>query len=313
MTLRVVSGTSNPPLAATISHCLHVEHTACDVERFPDGELRPVVGSMRGDDVYVVQPTGPPVNEHLTELLLLLDACRRAGAGRITAVVPYFGYARQDRRDRPGEAVGARVATDVVVAAGAQRLIVVDPHTAALEAMSAVPMEMLTASPALAAAVSSALPNRARPVVVAPDLGAVKLAERYAATLRAPVAVVRKTRLSGTEVQAEELVGDVEDRTAIIVDDMISTGATIAAAVQVLLSRRARPEILVAASHGLFVGDASDRLRCLSLGRLITTDSVAPQRLPQLPIEVVSIAPLLADAIDRLHHNQPLDDLCVRV
>ena len=282
----------------------------CEVVRFPDGELRPVVGSMRGDDVYVIQPTGPPVNEHLVELLLLLDACRRAGAGRITAVVPYFGYARQDRRGRPGEAVGARVAADVLAAAGAQRLIVVDPHTAALEAMSAVPMEMLTAVPILASALAASV---GMPSVVAPDLGAVKLAERYAAVLRAPVAVVRKTRLSGTEVQAEELVGDVADRTAIVVDDMISTGATIEAAVQVLLDRRARPEIVVAASHGLLVGDASDRLRSLALGRLITTDSVAPQDLPTLPIEVVSIAPLLADAIDRLHHNQPLDDLLFRV
>ena len=153
MTLCVITGTANPALGVAVSNCLHIEQTACDVVRFPDGELRPIVGPMRGGDVYVVEPTGPSVNEHLTELLLLLDACRRAGAARITAVVPYFGYvACQDRRGRAGEAVGARVAADVLAAAGAQRLIVVDPHTVTLESMSAVPTEMLTAVPILAAA-----------------------------------------------------------------------------------------------------------------------------------------------------------------
>lgn len=307
MTLRIVSGTANRSLATAVTDALHTEQTSCDIVRFPDGELRPVVGRMRGDDVYVVQPTGPPVNEHLTELLLLLDACRRAGARRITAVVPYFGYARQDRRSRPGEAVGARVAADVLAAAGAQRLVVVDPHTVALEAMCAMPVEMLTAVPALADALTTASPAQA--VVVAPDLGAVKLAERYAATLRAPVVVVRKTRLSGTEVHAEELVGDIEDRQTIIVDDMISTGATIAAAVRVLLAHGARPGIVVAATHGLLVGDASGCLQSLPLSRLVTTDTVPPPDLPVLPIELVSVAPLLADAIHRLHDNKPLDDL----
>ena len=310
MTLRVVSGTANPLLAAAVVNVLQIEQASCEMVRFPDGELRPVVGRMRGDDVYVVQPTGPPVSEHLTELLLLLDACRRAGAERITGVVPYFGYARQDRRGRPGEAVGARVVADVLAAAGAQRLIVVDPHTVALEAMCAVPVEMLTAVPVLADALASELPAHA--VVVAPDLGAVKLAERFAATLRLPVAVVRKTRLSGVDVQAEELVGDVEDRLAIIVDDMISTGATIEAAVRVLLAHGARPGIVVAATHGLLVGSAPDCLESLPLSRVVTTDTVVRHDRSAVPIDVRSVAPLLADAIHRLHHNEPLDDLLFR-
>ena len=308
--LRVVSGTANPRLAADIADCLDVEQTACDVIRFPDGELRPVVGPIRGDDVYVVQPTGPPVNENLIELLLMLDACRRAGAARITAVVPYFGYARQDRRGQQGEAVGARVAADVLAAAGAQRLVVVDPHTAALEAMTAVPIEMPSAVPTLASALAAGAAEPA--ILVAPDLGAVKLAERYAATLRLPVAVVRKTRLSGTVVQAEELVGHVEDRSAIIVDDMISTGATIEAAIRVLLAHGARPGMVVAATHGLLVGDAAHSLQSLPLSTVMTTDTVAQRDLPTLPVDVVSVAPLLADAIRRLHHNQLLKDLFFR-
>ena len=270
--------------------------TACEVERFPDGELRPVVVSVRGEDVYVVQPTGPPVNEHLVELLLVLDACRRAGADRVTAVVPYFGYARQDRRARTGEAVGARVVADALVSAGAQRLVVVDPHTAALEAMCSVPVEMLGAAPVLARALESTIAEDA--VVVAPDLGAVKLAERFAALLGRSVAVVRKTRVSGTSVRAEELVGDVRGCAAVIVDDMISTGGTIEAAARVLHSLGARDGIVVAATHGLLVGPACDRLVTVGLQRLLVTDSLPAVASPRkrrsirrrLPVPAAAVA-----------------------
>jgi len=309
MPLRVVSGTANRPLATAVTAALACDSTACEVERFPDGELRPVVANVRGADVYVVEPTGPPVNEHVLELLLLLDACRRGGAGRVTAVVPYFGYARQDRRGRAGEAVGARVVADALVSAGAQRLVVVDPHTAALEATCSMPVEMLTAVPVLVRALGSAVSEDA--VVVAPDLGAVKLAERYASLLRRPVAVVRKSRVSGETVRAEELVGDVERRPAVIVDDMISTGGTIEAAVRVLLAHGATGSIVVAATHGLLVGSARDRLAAAPIGRLLVTDSLTPVERPGLPVEVQSIAGLLADAIGRLHRNEDLADLLV--
>src|ERR1035437_2525050 len=207
MGLRIVPGPANPLLAAAVARTLRTEPAACELDRFPDGELRPVVDHLRGDDVYVIQPTGPPISDHLVELLLLLDACRRGGAGRITAVLPYFGYARQDRRSQAGEAVGARVVADALAASGAQRLVVVDPHTAALEAMCGIPVEMLTAVPALAGALAPQVPGGA--VVVAPDLGAVKRAEHYASLLPRPVAVVRKTRMTGATVRAEEIAGDV--------------------------------------------------------------------------------------------------------
>src|SRR5512135_2979712 len=154
MGLRIVPGTANPLLAGAIARALSTGLVRCELERFPDTEMRPALGRLGGDDVYVIQPTGPPVSDHLLELLLLLDACRRGGAGRITAVLPYFGYARQDRRGQDGEAVGARVVADALAAAGTDRVIVVDPHSTALEAMCGIPVEMLTAVPALAGALA---------------------------------------------------------------------------------------------------------------------------------------------------------------
>ena len=310
MAARLVAGTANPALAGAVAAALGTKVVGGAVEKFPDGELRPALDGVRGDDVYVLQPTGPPVSDHFVELLLLLDACRRSGADRVTAVVPYFGYARQDRRSRAGEAVGARVVIDALAGAGAHRLVVVDPHTAALEARSAVPGEMLTAVPVLAGAVASSLAGPA--VLVAPDLGAVKLAERFAAAARCPVAVVRKRRLSGTEVRAEELVGDVSGRAVIVVDDMISTGGTIKAAVDVLVANGALPDVTVLATHGLFVGDAADRFAASPVHRVVVTDTVPPGPRPGLPLEVTSVAPLLADAVGRLHRDQPLDDLLAR-
>lgn len=309
MALRIVSGTANRPLADAIAAAMGIALTACTVERFPDGEVRPVVGNVRGADVYLVQPTGPAVNEHVVELLLLLDACRRAGAARVTAVVPYFGYARQDRRSRSGEAVGARVIADALAAAGAHRLVVVDPHTVALEAMCAMPVEMLTSVPGLVGALT---PVAAETVVVAPDFGAVKLAQHYAKLLDAAVAVVRKTRETGTTVRAEEIVGDVRARPTVVVDDMISTGGTIEAAVRVLLAHHAEGDIAVAATHGPLTATAAERLGAIPLRRLLVTDSVRQEPILAPPRQVHSLAPLLADAIGRLHRDEPLDELLVR-
>lgn len=306
MVMRVVSGTANAALAAAVAASAGTELSPCDVERFPDGELRPHVAEMRGDDVYVVQPTGPPVHEHFVELLLLLDACRRAGADRVTAVVPYFAYARQDRRGRTGEAVGARVVADALAAMGADRLVVVDPHTVALEAMCAMPVEMLTAAPMLAAAIRPGIADSV--VVVAPDLGAVKLAQRYASLLgRRSVAVVRKVRTSGEAVEAHELVGDISGRPTVIVDDMISTGATIEAAMDLIVDRGGAEDVVVVVTHGLLVGGAMDRMATRGLRRLLVTDTVITARAS--PIEVCSLGGLLGDAIGRLHRNEPLDDL----
>ena len=302
--LRIVCGSANPGLGSAIANHLGVESDGCNLVRYPDGELRPTVDNICGADVYVIQPTAPPVNEHIVELLLLLDACRRSRAARVTAVVPYFGYARQDRRTATGQALGSAVVANAIIAAGADRLVVVDPHTPALESQCRVPVEILTAVPTLTGELASELPEGS--VVVAPDLGAVKLAERYAEILHGPVAVVRKQRESGATVSALDVAGDVRGRSALIIDDMITTGATIQAAVELLRSRGAAPDIVVAATHGLLVHDAVNRIRDLDLGRVVVTDTVAPKKAAPV-IEVCSIAPTLAMAIACMHNDKPID------
>ncbi|MGZ6880393.1 MAG: ribose-phosphate diphosphokinase [Mycobacteriaceae bacterium] len=303
MVLRIVSGTANPDLASAVASHLGVESDGCAPQRFPDGELRPTVENVCGADVYVMQPTGPPVSEHIVELLMLLDACRRGRAARVTAVVPYFGYARQDRRTAEGQAIGSTVVADAITAAGADRLVVVDPHTSGLEAQCRIPVETLTAVPTLCGDLAGELGHGA--VVVAPDLGAVKLAERYAERLQGSVAVVRKHRESGAMVSALDIAGEVRGRPVLIIDDMITTGATIEAAAGLLRVRGAEPDITVAATHGLLVHAAVSRLRDLDLRRGLVTDTVAPKSAAGV-IEVCSIAPTLALAIACLHSDTPL-------
>jgi ribose-phosphate pyrophosphokinase len=299
MRLSILSGTANSGLAAAMAAVLSTAIKQREITRFPDGELGIVLHeSVRGDDVYLVQPAGPPVNEHFVELLLLADACRRDGAARITAVMPYVAYARQDRR-AGRSAVGGRLMADVLASAGVDGVVAVDVHTPAIEGFFSAPVEHLSAVPLLADRVRSGLPRDS--VVVAPDLGAAKLAERYARILDLPVAFVHKRRIAATEVAVHQITGDVAGRAPLIVDDMISTGATIEAASNAVLAAGARPAITVAATHALLVGQAVEWLRGLGLRRLVVTDSV---RLPvdaPLPLEVVSLDRLLAEAVERLH------------
>lgn len=311
MSLAIFAGSANPALAQAVAGRLGVGVGASEVERLPDGELHvEILESLRGRDVYLVQPTSPPAERHLLELLLLADACRRAGARRRTAVVPYFGYARHDRRARGREAVGARVVADLLGTAGLDRVLAVDLHTGALEGFFAMPLEHLSAVPLLAEALRSSLDPQS--VVVAPDLGAAKLADRYASLLGLPVAVVQKVRVSGAEVSVRGVSGDVRGRKPIVVDDMISTGATIEAAIEALVAAGAVPEATVAATHGLFVGSAPERLGRAPIRRCVVTDSVATPAERPPAHERVCLGPLLASAIDRLHRDGSLHALVAR-
>jgi ribose-phosphate pyrophosphokinase len=308
--LVLMSGSANRPLAEGIAEDVGSVLWPADIERFPDGEAHVMVeATVRDRDVYLIQPTCPPVDENLIELLFLADACARSGAARVTAVIPYFGYARQDRRARGRESIGARVVSDLIGAVGIDRVIGLDLHSPSIEGFLSVPLEHLSAVPILAAELQESLPQDA--VIVAPDLGAAKLAERYAAILEAPVALVQKTRLGPAQVSATRVIGDVAGRTPVIVDDMISTGGTIEAATKVVIKAGAREEITVAATHGLFVGECPSRFAAMPLKRLIVTDSVAGnEAMPA--VERVSVASLMAEAIIRVHRGQPVSGLLFR-
>ncbi|HZT76059.1 MAG TPA: ribose-phosphate pyrophosphokinase, partial [Vicinamibacterales bacterium] len=273
-----------------------------------DGELHvEIKQTVRGGDVFILQPTSIPADEHIMELLFLADACRRAGAARLTAVMPYFGYARQDRRADGREAIGAAVVAALVEAAGFSRVVTVDLHSPAIEGFFRIPVEHLSATRLLVEGVHPA----ADAVIVAPDLGAAKLAERYARHLNVSVVTMHKKRISGSEVELRSIVGNVKDRAPIIVDDMITTGATIEAAANGLLAAGCQRAISVIATHGVFAAPAPQRLEALPIQQLIVTDSVQPAVQPSR-LQVVSVAPLIADAIGRLHRGDTLAPLLAR-
>ena len=305
--MAVFVGPAALALGTQVCDILHLPPALYDCRRFPDGEFQMEIHeAVRGRDVYIVQSTRPPVEEHLMQLLLLADACRRAGASRMTAVMPYFGYARQDRR-AASRSLGARVAADVIATAGFDRAMLIDAHTAAIEGFFDIPIDHLSAAPLLASAAAPAMPENA--VVVAPDLGAAKLAREYARLLHLPMAVVHKTRLDGEQVHATSVVGEVRGRAPLIVDDMLSTGATVQAAVGALLAAGAAAPVTVSVSHALLVGHAREVMRQLPIARLITTDTVAAQA-PAVPhVEVATVAPLIAAAIRRDHFDESLADL----
>jgi ribose-phosphate pyrophosphokinase len=311
MKLVILAGSGNPSLADSVAARLGTRVCRSVLDRFPDGELHAEIQeSVRGCDVYLVQPTGPPVDGHLMELLFLADASRRAGAARLTAVVPYLGYARQDRRARGREAIGARVVADALGVAGFERIVAVDLHSVSLEGFFGIPLEHLSAVSLLANAIEELVTDKS--VIVAPDLGAVKLAERYAESLRRPIAIAHKTRLSGEEVRVRGIAGEVAGRVPVIVDDMVSTGGTIEAAAAALIAAGSLREITVVASHALLVGPAIRRLSALPLKRVVVTDSLSMPEHGSLPLQVVSLAPMLAETVRRLNAGESMSRLLGR-
>jgi ribose-phosphate pyrophosphokinase len=305
--LRLYSGTANRPLAEATAALLGVPLGNLELIRFPDGELSPLIqDSVRGQDVFVIQPTSPPVNDHLMELLLTLDAFKRASARRITAVIPYYGYSRQERKARPREAISAKVVANCLTQAGADRVMLLDVHAPAMQGFFDIPVDALTCVGLLARRLAQ-LPL-ADAIVVAPDTGRVRLAERFADALGLPLGLMNKRRIDG-QVQVTHLVGDVRGRAPIVVDDIMA-GGSLVSQLPALLEAGARPEVTLVIIHPLLVGDAPQRLRHPAIKRLFVTDSVylPPERRPPT-LEVVSVAPLLAEAIRRTHNEESVSPL----
>jgi ribose-phosphate pyrophosphokinase len=294
----IFSGRANVALATSVAVEMGARLGACSVERFPDGELSVRLDEpVRGREVFIIQPTSPPVNDHLIELLVFADACRRASAARITAVMPYFGYSRADKRSGRREPITASMVADLMQAVGVNHVITLDLHASQIEGFFHIPVDSLTAAPVMAEALRPGLP--AETVVVSPDAGRVRMATEYAQLLGASVAVLHKERASGVETRVTRVVGDVRDRPCLIIDDMISTGGTIAESVDALLDAGARPEIIVAATHGLLLHGAREKLARPEMREIIVTDTVAPPAHDWPQLRVISIAPLIASALRR--------------
>lgn len=300
-------GTANPGLAEAVARELGVAPGRSEVERFPDGELSVrLLESVRRKDVYVVQPTSPPVNDHLVELLAFADVCRRAAAARVTAVVPYFGYARADRRVGRREPITASMVAALMQAAGIHHVLSVDLHTAQLEGFFQVPVDALSAVGEIAKALAGTLPDDL--IVVSPDAGRVRMATDYARLLGAPVAIIIKQRESGAHTEATHLVGDVRGRACLLVDDMISSGGTLVSSVRALRGAGAR-EFHVAATHGLLVGDACARLEEAGIEEVVVTDTVDVPCRDWPRLRVVSLAPLLGEAIRRMVSHESVSEM----
>ena len=308
--LKLIAGSANRDLAQRISKILDVPLTDPRLRRFPDGEINvKIEDSMRGHDVFVIQPTSPPVNEHLMELFIILDALRRASAGRVTAVVPYYGYARKERKTQPREPISAKLVANFITLAGADRLLLLDLHAEAIEGFFDVPTDHLSPHRIIAEYLKTR--NLHRLTIVAPDAGGGRRAEAVANNLAAPIAFGYKRRSSDDEVEMIAVSGDVKGRDCVVIEDIITTGGTIAKLAAALRSQGAS-KVLIVATHPVLTGDAVDRLKKANVDEVIVTDSVpiSPEKLGP-PITVLSVAPLIAEAIIRVHENRSVSELFV--
>jgi ribose-phosphate pyrophosphokinase len=311
--LKIFSGRANRPLAENIARSLGVPLGRLFLDDFPDGETNVRIDEdVRGRDVFVVQPTCPPQNQHLMELLITLDAFKRASPSRITAVLPYYGYARQDRKDTSRVPISAKLVADLLTTAGANRVLCLDLHTAQVQGFFNIPVDHLYAFKDIVAHIRELKVPQDELVVLSSDEGAIKKALLFQSRLGGQIAVVDKRRTSATKTEQAHIVGaPVEGKTVCIFDDMVSTAGTIIGAAHAARANGAR-KVYVAATHGLLIDRAVEKLRDAPIEQIIVTDSVPvpPEKRARLPnLTVISVARLLADAIHRIHGNESLSVL----
>ena len=308
--LKVFSGRANPELAKRMCEYLDLPLGRLTIANFPDGEIScKIEEDVRGRDVFIVQPTCTPVNENLMELLIMIDSFKRASAERITAVIPYYGYARQDRKDEGRVPITAKLVADLLVRAGAGRVLAMDLHAHQIQGFFDVPVDHLYAAPVIDQYFRNLGLDNDEVVVVSPDEGSIKRVLKHVAQLGGKLAIVDKRRLGGITRQANLIGASIENKVALIFDDMISTGSSICGAAQMVAESGAR-EIYVAATHGIFCGPAIERLAKAPVKQIVITDTIplTPER--QLPtIKVLSVAPLLGETVKRIHRNESVSKL----
>jgi ribose-phosphate pyrophosphokinase len=307
--LRLIAGNANLELAKEIGEKLRTSLCATEVGRFPDGETSVYIGeNVRGADVFVIQSTSPPVNENLMELLIMIDALKRASAGRITAVIPYYGYGRQDRKHTGRVPISARMVANLIETAGANRVLTLDLHAGQIQGFFNIPVDNLMADPIFIDYFRNQGIAGEQAVIVSPDLGAVKRARAIAGGMRLPLVIVEKRRRSGTQVESLNLIGEVKGKQAIIVDDIISTGGTLIETIK-FLEQQGAGEIYAAFTHGLFVGDALELSLKSSIRKIVVTNSIPPPKDGDGIIERISVGELFAEVIERIHENRSVSEV----
>jgi len=308
--LKLFTGNANRQLAAAIAEHLGIPLGDMTVGRFSDGEIRVQINeNVRGVDAFIIQPTCTPVNETLMELLVIMDAARRASAARIVPVVPYYGYARQDKKMRPREPITAKLVADLMMAAGAQRLLCIDLHAQPIQGFFNVPVDHLMAAPILTDDLAARGLCGDRVAVVSPDVGGVAAARVFANRLNSPLVIISKRRPRPNVAEALEVIGELNVEKAVIVDDMIDTGGTVLQAADALVDRGIR-EVYACATHGVLSDSAVERLEESPICEVIVTDTVPVREGKKSDkIRVLSVAPLLADAIRRVHEDRSVSEL----
>jgi ribose-phosphate pyrophosphokinase len=309
--LEIFTGNSNPALAREVCEHLGVRLAECEVGRFPDGEVMVEIReNVRGGDCFVIQSICTPPNENLMELLLVMDALRRASAGRITAVIPYFGYSRQDRKVAPRVPISAKLVADLVTQSGASRVLTIDLHAGQIQGFFNIPVDNLYAMPVLINYLKKRVEGQ-RVSVVSPDAGGVERARAFSRRLNANLALINKQRRRASEVAEMQLVGEVRDSVAILVDDMIDTADTITKAARVVMDAGAT-EVMTCATHAILSDPACDRLTKSSIKEIVTTNTIplrAKAQAELTKIKVLTVASLLAEAIKRIHNEESVSSL----
>lgn len=309
--LKLFAGNANPALAKAVARQLEVPLGQANVGRFPDGEIEiKVLENVRGTDCFILQPTSEPANDNLMELLLLIDALRRASAMRITAVIPYFCYGRQDRKAQPRVPISSKLVANLIVTAGADRVLTMDLHAGQIQGFFDIPVDHLYSAPVM---VNYFKNKRFAPkdtVVVSPDAGGVERARAFAKRLNFDLAIIDKRRTSPTDADILHVVGEVRNKIAILVDDLVDTAGTLAKASKALKESGAK-RVLAAASHGVLAGPAIERLEGCPIEELVITDSIALNGKKCDKIKMLSVAPILAEAITRIHEERTISALFV--
>lgn len=302
--LRILTGNGNPDLARKIAGELGVSISEMEVGRFADGEIRVRIDeSVRGADVFVVQPTCPPTAQNLMELLLILDALKRASARRSTAVIPYYGYARQEKKVKPREPISAKLVADLISVAGADRLLTVDLHVQSIQGFFNMPVDHLPGGPLLAQDLVERSFAGADTVVVSPDVGGVGAAKTLADRLNASLAIIAKRRPEADRVEVIQVIGELEGKRAILIDDIIDTGRSLVSAAN-MVAQAGASEIYAYATHAVLSGEAVDEMEAAPIKEVVVTDTIPlPESKRRPKLRVLSMAPILAEAIRRVHGN----------